>query len=720
MTEARSRDARLSVRAIRKIPSGRSRRQGRDVQDSSRFGYEAARRGYPEVQAIGSLRRKSGYMSRYSRCSEEDNLAVAKRRRGLSAYLREMVFRILIDPYWKACWLEGTPKRSNLPGPAGEQRSKQAAGWRMGASGSVAGIVLAALAPVSIAAAQTASQITPASVRPPARTPAGGIVLPEAAGPSAPKGAEGLKVTLSGVTIEGDINAETSGEAVAAARRSAIGSLSGKTVTVAAIFRAAQALEAAYGRAGFILTRVVVPAQKLVDGGKLRLVVIDGFIEAIETKALPVPVRGRIEAVLAPVVGRRHVTLAVIERALVLAGDTPGTVLKSTLARGQQPGGSVLAVEARHKLVTGSVSIDNSLSPSLGTISPTLALQLNSALGLGEQVYVQISGYPDLSGSHGFFTERPINRQLSAGAILPLGTDGLSLNLEATRTDSAPNPEAGQAYYSRFERFSGRLKYPWVHTRSFNLSSEIGFDAEEEALSLYSPTDAPISLDRLRVIRHTTEITGVTPWGAFVSGRVIASLGLDALGARDAASATPTLPLSRQGTDASFQKLEFAGHYGQALAAHLGIDLFARAQTSFGKPMARAEQIGLVGSNGLTAFDAGLFQGDSGIVGRVEVSSPWSVDLAQGLASASPYLFGDLGSIWLMQPTSVERQQTNAASWGLGFRLGAAPAPPGSPNASVLSGILDQVSFSLEWGHQYRSDAIRASDRLTISSSIQF
>ncbi len=569
------------------------------------------------------------------------------------------------------------------------------------------------------ASAQTASQITPASVRPVAPVTSGEVSIPELAGPEAPKGAERLRVRLASVVIDGGAGvAPDSG--VAAARTAFSATLSGKTVTVAEIFAAARALEAAYGQSGYVLTRVVVPAQKLKDGGGLKVVIIDGFIERIETKDVPSLVQSRIQAVLAPIIGRKQITLAEIERALVLAGDTPGVLMKSTLAAGKQPGGSVLIIEARHKLVTGSFSIDNTLGSSLGGVNPALSAQLNSALGQGEQIYVQAGGYPFATGPNTYFAPRPTNRQLAAGVVLPLGVDGWSANLEAIRTDSAPNPSAGQQFYSTFERFSGRLKYAIVRSRGFNVSNEAALDVEQEQLSSIAPTYAPLSLDRLRVLRDTTDLSGTTPWGAFLGGRLIASFGLDALGARSAADATPTLPLSRQGADASFAKLEVSTHYGQLLMDHLGVDLFARAQTSFGKPLVRSEQIGLVGSNGISSFDAGTFQGDSGIVGRAELSSPWTVDLTSGAASVSPYAFGDLGSVWLMQPTAVERRQTTAGSFGLGLRLAAAPNPPGGAKTNAFSGVLDQATLSLEWGHQYRSDGTRAGNRFTISSAIQF
>ncbi|WP_354556749.1 ShlB/FhaC/HecB family hemolysin secretion/activation protein [Rhizobium aquaticum] len=584
--------------------------------------------------------------------------------------------------------------------------------------------MLGLIASTSLAApaamAQTASQITPQRVRPSEPVAAAGIAVPELSGPASPKGAGKLSVRLAHVEIEGAKGSGSGSQALAAADAGLSAALADRTVTVADIFSAARVLEAAYGRAGLVLTRVVVPAQNLKNGGTLKVVVISGFVERIDTQSLPGPVKDRVGAVLAPLVGRPDTTLADIERALMLASDTPGLSMKSTLTAGKKPGGSVLIIDGRYKPVSGSVSADNTVGSGLGGLSTTAALQVNSVLGLGELFYIQLGGYPNFVGTNGFFSSRPVNRQIAGGVVLPLGTDGWSLNLEAIRTDSTPAAVAGQQFASRFDRVSARLKYAIVRSRGFNLSNEVAFDAEEEALSTVLPLTNPVSLDRLRVLRDTVAVSGVTPWGAFMSGQVTGSLGINGLGARSAAAATALLPLSRQGADANFQKLEFSGRYSQRLMEHLGLDLFVRGQTSFGRPLPRAEQIGLVGGNALSAFDAGAFQGDSGLVARAELSSPFAFDLTSGAANASPYAFGAVGSIWLMNPTAVERRQTTAGTFGLGLRVGAAPNPPGTTATSEFSGIIDQAILSLEWGRQYRNDGTAPKDRFTISSSIQF
>ena len=126
----------------------------------------------------------------------------------------------------------------------------------------LAGVSLAMLAAMP-AQAQTASQITPPSFRPDLERP-GGFSLNGGGGLGTPAGAEKLFVRLAGVRVEGGL-ADLRGATSALEAK-----LSGRSVSGAEIFAAARDLEAAYAAAGYVLARVILPPQKLVDGLGVR------------------------------------------------------------------------------------------------------------------------------------------------------------------------------------------------------------------------------------------------------------------------------------------------------------------------------------------------------------------------------------------------------------------------------------------------------------------
>lgn len=591
----------------------------------------------------------------------------------------------------------------------------------------LAAALAATLLSAGPALAQTASQVTPPSFNPSLQSRGGGFVIPESQGPQAPAGAGRLSVRVRRVAVEG-------GLPELASKTAAIeGRLSGRTVTAAAIFAAARELEQAYAAAGYALVRVVLPAQRLVDGGDVRLVVVDGAIERVDVSNLPPEIRARIAAILDPLVGQRGLKLALIERKLLLAGDTPGTVLRSTLAAGSTPGASVLVVEARYKPVTGLIAADNTLSRALGTNTVSVGLDVNSVTGNGELLYLRASGAPYIRGPDGFFDDQPRNRILAGGLILPLGLDGLTLNLEATNARATPLAEAGSlGFTSEFSRLSARVRYPVLRSRAFTLNFETGFDAQDEHLTVVNPVVAPLSLDRLRIVRTGGDFRWTTGTEGVVVGRLIGSFGIDGLGARNPPPpGSDSEPLSRQGAKAEFQKLEATLAYTQPLAEHLTFDIRGRAQTSFGQPLARSEQIGLATLSGLSTFDAGLFQGDDGYVVRAELQTPFVIPITlpfalpsipeqrgtglpdgetmAGAVVISPYAFGAFGTVQLQRPTVLEQAIVRGTAYGVGLRFGAAP-----------EARFTNLSASIEFGRAERSDNLPASNRTTFTASLQF
>ena len=566
-------------------------------------------------------------------------------------------------------------------------------------------ISLLAFAGLPVAAfGQTASQITPPTFQP-QTIHRGGFIIPDVEGLATPAGAEKLRVRLSGLAVAGGL------PELAAVSAALEATLIGREITGAELFAAARELEAAYVAAGFVLVRVVLPPQKLVNGSRLKLSVVDGFIERVETKDLPERVRGRIAALLEPLVGRRGLKLSEIERRVLFASDTPGVLFRSTLAPGKEEGGTLLLIEAKHQAIMGSVNADNSLSKALGRTAPGIGVDLNSVAGRGEQAYLRAGGVSNFS-SDGFSARYPLNRSLAAGFSMPLWLDGLSFNAEYTDARTTPLATSGVQTTDTFGRLALRVRYAWVRARNMNFNSEVALDVEDDLQSLFvAGVPTGLSLDRLRVLRIVNDGDMLTPWGGSITGKLTLSQGLDALGARSLADASPVLPLSRQGATAAFQKAEISLGYGQTLAEHMAANVSLRAQTSFNQPLLHAEQFGIANTSGVSAFDSGAVTGDSGYVVRGELSSPWRIPYPalKVTVTAAPYAFGSFGAVGLANPTALEKSSTRATSAGLGIRFNGAP-----------SGTLGNASLNLEYGRSTRSDGGVAGNRFTIAATLKF
>ena len=374
------------------------------------------------------------------------------------------------------------------------------------------------------AAAQTApapSRVTPETLRPPP-VAAPVIELPSAAGLTPPANAAQLSVTVGRIDVDGTFPefASETGALLNLAR--------GKRMTVAEIYALGGALEHAYAAAGYILARVAIPPQKLVDGATVRFVVIDGTIERIDAANVPERVRGPVLARMARLIGKPYVTLGDIERGLLLVSDLPGLQLRSTLAAGSTPGGTLLILEATQNYVTGSVGFDDRLPASLGTWSLNSNVAVNDVLGFSEQIYASVQSSPDF--------DNPRLRVFGGGIVAPIGGNGFTLNPEYTNSFSEPIPAPGAPpTEGNFQRAALRANYPVIRTRAQTLTLQAAIEWDDETL-------APIGFatdlyhNSYAAARFQATDNFYLPWGASAS---ISGTFSQGLAGRDGTTAVP-------------------------------------------------------------------------------------------------------------------------------------------------------------------------------------
>lgn len=529
----------------------------------------------------------------------------------------------------------------------------------------------AGLATPLLAAAQaapSASRVVPETLAPVRAQPDGSIDLPATAAAVAPPGAEALSLKVGGVVVEG-----LEGTMPKAAQKAVVterDGLAGRTVSVAELYAAAGRIEASFGRAGRVLTRVTLPPQHLTDGGTVHFLIVDGFIESIDVSALPGPVREAVRRRLAALVGKRGLTLAQIERRVLLAGDTPGVRLRSALVRGAAAGATRLVVSGQYRPVSGSIGFDNNLGNAYQYEAFTVQASLNSVLGLGEQVYATLTTGPDVDH---VFDSNPRRRIAAVGALVPIGNDGLMLNPEYTRVDTAPR--GGAPTTGVFERAALRLSYPLVRSRRENLTVAGGFELSSERETVIGLGE--LSEDRLRF--GTLGLTYARSLGdsAMLDADGQISLGIAGLGARTQADAARSgIGLSRQGSAPDFSKANARVSLTDRIGGGFDLTGTVRAQASFGGALPAAAEFSLDGSDALSAFALGTVNVDSGITGRLELARPVPVDGVPGTL-ITPYGFGVIGFGHLSDPTAVEAADLTSWSAGGGLRLAMSPGSGG-------------------------------------------
>lgn len=521
-------------------------------------------------------------------------------------------------------------------------------------------LTLLASLPLAGALGQTPSPgqlVPPPGQRPDVPSP-GAISIPQSVPAAVPPGATTVELVVGGIRVDGGF-LELDG-----ATRAEIDGAAGKRMRIADVYAIAASVERYYGSQGYFLARVVIPPQQVRDGGTLVFRVVDGFIEAIDVSSVPSAIRGRVEGVVSELVGRRQLRLPLLERKLLLAGDTPGATLRSTIVPGRDVGGVRLVLSGEHRLVEGEIGFDNALSAELGTVTVTTSLSVNSPLGFGEQVYASVGGPP----RHGFIGSDSARRFGVIGTMVPLGFDGLLLNLEGVGSTTRPLAAPGTLQTeSDYWRFSVRLLYPWIRTRQENLSLRLGFEVINEnqrapgfATTLYE--------DRIRPLR-----AGVTWARQFDTGTTITlagdlSRGLGIFGSRGRNDATVAQPISRAAADDDFTKGEIRARVHQRLFQGLAVEGSFHGQYAFNGSLVNAEQFTLGGPRRLSAYDQSTFAGDHGWLGRLELQYSELFDVGKMRVLLTPYGFASRGVVYLDSPTATEFSSTGATSVGLGVR----------------------------------------------------
>lgn len=555
-------------------------------------------------------------------------------------------------------------------------------------------LMAAAFGPRS-AAAQTASEITPSEFTPRLQQLGGRIEFTGQPGTQAPPGSEEIGITLSGVTLENALPQMAQANAAFTAR------LTRGRIPVSELFDATADLEAAYAEAGYVLSRVVLPEQTLRDGGRLRVVVVNGYVEQIETEGVDEAVRRRVEILTSRLINRPSLTRDELERQLLLAGDVPGTVLRSGLAAGSATGTTVIGMESEFRPVTGFVGFGNPFGSDLGHLNLDFGLEFNSPLRLGETFYLRAAGNPK-----GYFTNDPRSRILAFGGVMPVGSAGTSVNLEFTFSDTSP--DGTPKTRSDFDRQSLRVFRPLRRSRDMNLTAQISLDLQQDEQELVGV--APLFRDRLTILRGGLSGDMLHEDGAFSQATLLVSQGVDAFGARSAADAAGSLvPLSRAGADATFTKLTGGFQHRRPLAQSLSLMIAGRFQIAFGDALPTSEQFSLIGSNEFSTFDSGTLQGDSGWVLRSELSRRFEVQGEGFPLTLSPYLFAGAGMAHLENPTAVEQGQTEAFTYGLGVDV-----------ILQTQSIFRAAELRIEYGRGERDDALPDEDRFSISGSYRF
>ena len=434
--------------------------------------------------------------------------------------------------------------------------------------------------------------------------------------------------------------------------------LLGKDVTLRNILDVADGIEAEYRAAGYLLVRAFVPPQKVKDG-VFTIDVVEGHLDNVTVQGTDGTTRDLIAQYLEPARQARPLTIAELERGLLMANDLPGVKATGVLRPAPDtPGASDLVVDTSQPWIEGGLAVDNRGSRFSGIWTISADLELNSLFGadqLGGSVTLSPSSLEQIAGQLSY--RRAIGDDGLVGSLIGSvthGQPGSTLTAFNVLTDSwAVGP---------------RLTYPVIRTRAESLILDGGFTVQDARVGILG---AKFSHDQWRVLDIGGSYQRANVLGGIWTSTFDVAQGLPILGASpNRIAGLPNPNLSRLGALTDFTKITGYTRLAVPLIDAFSVVLTAQGQYSFA-PLITGEQIAFGGNQIGRGYDPGGITGDSGLGGSVEFH--YDFHFPNSIIHAlEPYVFTEGAKTWFIQrgpAISASLKDQTIASAGGGIRV---------------------------------------------------
>jgi hemolysin activation/secretion protein len=384
----------------------------------------------------------------------------------------------------------------------------------------------------------------------------------------------------------------------------------------------ADAIEAQYRAAGYLLVRAFVPPQRVKDG-VFTIDVVEGHLERVTVQGANAQTSALIGGYLEPARAEKPLTIASLERGLLLANDLPGVKATGVLRPAPDtPGASGLAVDNRGSRFSG-----------LWTIA-------------GDVEFNSLSGPDQLAAS---ITLSPSSLEQIAGQASyrrAIGDDGLVASLIGSVTHGQPGSTL-TAFNVLTDSWAvgPRLTYPLIRSRAESLILDGGFTVQEAKIGILG---APFSHDQWRVLDIGGSYQRADVLGGIWSSTFDIAQGLPILGASpNRIAGHPNPNLSRLGALTDFTKITGYSRLTVPLPDSFTVVLAVQGQYSFA-PLITGEQIAFGGNQIGRGYDPGAITGDHGLGGSLELHYDFRFPESV-VHTLEPYIFTDGAKTWFIQ-----------------------------------------------------------------------
>lgn len=451
------------------------------------------------------------------------------------------------------------------------------------------------------------------------------IIIPRPGSQMAPDKAERTTFTLRSVSLTG--NSVFSEAALSSYYQSYIGT----EVSLATMFAVTNAMTSHYAEAGYALSLVYLPEQRITKDGIIRFVVVEGEIDEIiytgDVDALSDRLRGQLNKLME----ESPITVATMERYLLLANDTPGLSVTTALDRADEGVGKIkLLIDVEHTQYNGFAGINNRGSKAIGPVMGDIATVYNMAGPIDGSVTAVVNHTIE-SNEMGYY---------SLSASSQINGEGTVIDVSIARVTAAPGITTLRTLEFFTNSWIGSIgvSHSLIRSRTNNatLWGQLDFkDSKGEMLGI------SFSDEKIRSLRFGGSYDWVTEGGVltYIQGRI--SKGIGALGATKNGAET----VNR--FDADFTYTSFKVDAYQVYQFDHGVDLTVKATVQISlDPLLGSEQCGYGGGQFGRAFDSFEISGDNCLLTSAELKKDLP-DFIDVITSVQPYAFWDMGKITL-------------------------------------------------------------------------
>ena len=442
----------------------------------------------------------------------------------------------------------------------------------------------------------------------------------------------------------------------------------GQRVTVQEVFDYASKMTAKYRNDGYLLSRVVVPQQK-IDGGNVLLRAVEGYIDNVVVEGVSSDVEKIIKGYVNKVIDARPLSRGVLERYLLLAGDSPGLTIKTFLKPSKENGAAAtLVLTASKKAAVFWSRLGNRGSEFVGPYQAEVGATYAGLPGGDQTLSVSVLTTPLQSKEL-----RYVNLQYQR----LLDTEGTVLFASGNGLMSEPGKSLKDlGLKSVSYGFEAGMKFVPIRRRDENLNFNISFsyaNTDTDAL------DVPFAQDRTRTLSIGGEYQFSDEFGGATSASIGGKRGLSWLGE------TPDGDVlsSRADADSDATWAILRASRLQGLDTIMpGLSVLANVSGQYSlNALSSSREFGVGGLANASAFDSSEISGDHGLSGRLELRYSTALPILDDIVpegklretSVQFYGFSDGGFVWQEDADVTGQQNDRIASAGLGarFNIGA-------------------------------------------------